>query len=38
MTLIGRGAQWIGREPLGVASLWDLPCFPGVEGNKLLWP
>jgi hypothetical protein len=25
------------RAPLGVSSLWDLPWFPGVAGNKLMW-
>jgi hypothetical protein len=38
LTLIGQGAQWTGRAPPGVAFLWDLPWFPGVVGNKLLWP
>jgi hypothetical protein len=27
--------QWTGRAPSGVASLWDLPWFPGVAGNRL---
>jgi hypothetical protein len=38
LTLIGQGAQWTRRAPLGVASLWDLPWFPSVEGNRLMWP
>jgi hypothetical protein len=35
--MTGQGAQWIEREPSGVASLWDLPLFLGVEENELLW-
>ena len=36
LTLIGQGAQWIGRAPLGVTSVCELPWFPGVAGSRLL--
>jgi hypothetical protein len=26
--------QWIGRAPLSISSLWDMPWFLGVVGNK----
>jgi hypothetical protein len=30
-------SDWAGRAPLGVASVWGLPWFPGVAGSRLMW-
>jgi hypothetical protein len=30
-------SDWVRRAPLGVASVWGLPWFPGVAGSRLMW-